>query len=179
MKSLALAAAIAAFASPAIALPIVSGDGNETCNGGSCYVVPAHPAWATVPAPAEWIAPQPAEVFVPNYPSWTVAETFTVAADVRLLFTVWADDVAELAFNGQLIPLVPSYRPGDEVTFEVLALAGENTFAAEVRNTGLRFTFEDNPTAIAYTAAPVSLPATALLLAGGLVGLACLRRARA
>ena len=179
MRFLTLAAALAAFSAPAAALPLVSGDGTETCNGGPCYVVPAHPAWATVPAPAEWIAPQPAGVFVPNYPSWTMTETFTVADDVRMLFTVWADDVAELAFNGHSIPLTPSYRPGDEVSFEVLALAGENTFAAEVRNTGLRFTFEDNPTAIAYTAAPVPLPATALLLAGGLVGLACLRRARA
>lgn len=173
MKHFALAAAIAAFTSPALALPIVSGDGTETCNGGPCYTVPAHPAWEQSPV---WVAPQPAGVFVPNHPSWHLVETFTVAADTWLEWTVWADDVAEMAFNGQIIPGTPSYQPGAQVTFKTLAMAGENTFEAEVRNTGRMFTFEDNPTAIAYTAAPVPLPATVLLLAGGLIGLACLRR---
>lgn len=50
-----LAATIAAFVSPAIALPIVSGDGNETCNGAACVTVQPHPAWQSAGA-GQWIS---------------------------------------------------------------------------------------------------------------------------
>lgn len=39
MFKYALAAAAILAASSALAMPIVTGDGNETCNGGACVVV--------------------------------------------------------------------------------------------------------------------------------------------
>lgn len=191
MKYLALAAAIAALTSPALALPIVSGDGNETCNGGACVTIQPHPAWH-IPSAGQWISyadTGAGGVVAPSStaaPLFTVIETFTTAYRSLLDLTVWADDTAQVWLNGVALNTANftqgicaigalGCQPGEGEAFSVEVAAGQHLLAIDVYQVGASTT----GTAYEGEVNAIPLPATILLLAGGLAGLACLRRERA
>lgn len=188
MKYLIATAAIAASVSPAAALPIVSGDGNETCNGAACAVIQPHPAWQA-PGAGQWIsyADTGMSGFVaPSTtatPLFTVVETFSTAYRSLLDLMVWADDTARVRLNGVALNM-PNFtqgtcavgplgcEPGEGEAFSVEVAAGQHTLAVDVYQVGAVTAgtmYEGEVNA-------VPLPASALLLAGGLVGLATLRK---
>lgn len=183
-----LAAAIAAFVSPAAALPIVSGDGNETCNGAACVTVQPHPAWQPAGA-GQWISYADTGIggFVaPSTtaaPLFTVVETFSAAYRSLLDLTVFADDTAQVFLNGVALN-APNFtqgtcaigplgcEPHEGEVFAVEIAAGQHTLAIDVYQVGA----VTAGTMYEGSVNTIPLPASALLLAGGLVGLAALRK---
>jgi hypothetical protein len=94
----------------ALALPVVSGDGTESCTSylGSCNVttIDRHPLWQTNGSGTEWISFgdtgwNGSEV-VPNSTSAPAAsffETLTVTSLTELALRVWGDDTVQLFLN--------------------------------------------------------------------------------
>jgi len=194
MKYFAIAAAIAAFATPALAMPIVSGDGNETCNGAACVAVQPHPAWQ-VPGAGQWISYADTSyggtVLAPPGSMWTATETFTIEYRSWLDFTAWADDTAQVFLNGIALnvpnmtqgtcaigPLGCEPREGEAFAMEVAA--GTHELKFEVRQTGVGRDTISNPSGLMYEGEvnAIPLPASAMLLLGGLVGLWSMRGLR-
>jgi len=190
MKYFAIAAALTAFAAPAAALPIVSGDGNETCNGAACVIVQPHPAWQT-PGVGQWISYADTGVggiVAPSStaaPLFTVVETFSTAYRSMLDLTVWADDTAQVWLNGVALN-TPNFsqgtcaigplgcEPSEGEAFSVEVAAGQHTLAVDVYQVGAVTAgtmYEGGVNAI-------PLPASALLLFGGLFGLWSMRGLR-
>jgi hypothetical protein len=92
----------------ALALPIVSGDGTESCTsylGGSCNVttIDRHPLWQTNGTGTEWISfgdtGWDGSEVVPNSTSAPAAsffETLTFTSLTELSLRVWGDDTVQL-----------------------------------------------------------------------------------
>lgn len=191
MRYLTLAAALAAFSAPAAALPIVSGDGTETCNGGPCVVIQPHPAWH-LPASGQWISyadTGAGGIVAPSTtvaPLFTVVETFTTAYRSLLDLTVWADDTAKVWLNGVALNTANftqgicaigalGCEPGEGEAFSVEVAAGQHVLAIDVYQVGAVTT----GTAYEGEVNAIPLPSSLLLMLGGLVGLACLRKGKA
>ena len=192
-KHLALAAAL--LASPAaMAAPILSGDGAETCNGGACVVVAPHPAWQA-PGAGQWISYADTgyggDTLALPGSMWTVTEAFSTAYQSLLRLTVWADDTARVLLNG--VPLnVPNMtqgtcavgplgcEPGEQETFALQVAAGAHSLTFEVFQTGTGLDTISNPSALMYEGEvnAIPLPASALLMLAALAGLATIRGLR-
>jgi len=194
MKHLFAAAALTAFTAPAAALPIVSGDGNETCNGGACVAIQPHPAWQA-PGAGQWISYADTgyggAVLAPPGSMWTATETFTVAHRSWLDFTAWADDTAQVFLNGVALNLPNMTQgtcaigplgcePGEGEAFAMEVAAGTHELKFEVRQIGVGQDTISNPSGLMYEGEvnAIPLPASALLLAGGLFGLWSMRGLR-
>lgn len=184
----ALAAAV--FAAPAWSMPIVSGDGTETCNGGPCVTIQPHPAWQP-PGAGQWISYADTGVggiVAPSTtasPLFTVVEQFTAAYRSMLDLTVWADDTAQVFLNGVALN-VPNFaqgtcaigplgcEPGEGEAFSVEVDAGQHTLAIDVYQVGAVTTgamYEGEVNAI-------PLPGGLALLGAGLLGFGVLRAVR-
>lgn len=191
MRTITFAAiAAAAFAASANATPIVSGDGNETCNGGPCVTIQPHPAWQA-PGDGRWISYADTGIggFVApsstTAPLFTVVETFTAAYRSLLNLAVWADDTAQVFLNGTALN-VPNFtqgicaigplgcEPGEGQPFSVEVAAGQHSLAIDVYQVGAVTAgtmYEGEVNAI-------PLPGGLALLGAGLLGFGVLRTLR-
>ena len=191
LKSILLAAVLAALTAPAMALPIVSGDGTETCtgnNGGDCVTIAPHPAWQPNGA-GQWISYTDTGVggFVaPNStpsPLFTVTETFTTAYRSMLTLLVFADDTAQVFLDSTALN-APNFtqgtcaigqlgcEPGEGATFAFEVAAGTHTLEFDVyqvggATTGVMYEGEVNA---------IPVPAAGGMALAGIAGLALVAR---
>jgi len=184
MKYLFAAAAIAALAAPASAMPILSGDGTETCNGGPCVTIAPHPAWQP-PGAAQWVSyadTGAGGIIAPSTtttPLFTISEAFHAAYRSMLTFTVWADDTAQVFLNGTALN-VPNFtqgicavgplgcEPEEGGAFSMEVAAGSHLIEIDVYQVGAVTTgamYEGSVSAI-------PLPASGALALAGIAGLA-------
>jgi hypothetical protein len=203
----ALAAATAlGVAGTASALPIVSGDGTETCEYGAplaslsdtCTVelVTPHPRWQPPTGGGQWISygptgfqdAGPAAPFAGETAVFSVFETFSLAGAGELSIEVWADDTAEVFLNGISLN-EPNFsqatcadgplgcEPGEGVPFTALLEAGEHTLRFDVFQVGTGTTTRVNPFGLLYAGSVAAVPEPGTLALLG-AGLAAVGFAR-
>ncbi|HUN49467.1 MAG TPA: PEP-CTERM sorting domain-containing protein [Candidatus Sulfotelmatobacter sp.] len=112
----ALIAGLFAGAAQATPVTIVSGAGQETCNGGACVDIAPHSAWSGndpmflgEPTSALWISfaqtgvTPPDQAAVPpssTTPAMIYTLTFDALAGSTITTEVWADDTAQVFVDG-------------------------------------------------------------------------------
>lgn len=161
-------------------MPLLSGDGSETCvNGaplgpGACTVtvIRAHPAWQP-PGAGQWISytdtgPVGTTLAPPSgtTPVFSVFEAFSVTGPSTLSLTVWADDTAGILLNGNLLsPLsgaAPNFtqgtcasgalgcEPREAGIFNAALGVGSHTLEFQVYQVGTTQTPRSNPFGLLY-----------------------------
>jgi hypothetical protein len=114
--ALSLSIGMAAGDAPATPITIASGSGDETCNGGACFAIAPHGAWAANdplflgnPTDAIWISYAQTGITPPSQAAVSPSETvprmiyqLTFDADPGSAITtkVWADDTAQIFVDG-------------------------------------------------------------------------------
>jgi hypothetical protein len=183
----------------AMALPIVSGDGTESCSSyldATCHVmtIDRHPAWATGSSSADWISFADTgydgkQFQVPSSAAMAAAsffETVTFSSLTELALRVWGDDTVQIFLN-DVAQNLPDFsqdgacaggaigcQPNEFGDFFWALGAGTYTLRFDVYQVG------GGPFGLLYTgtANPASVPepGSLALLVGGLLGLVVLRR---
>src|SRR5262245_51030653 len=118
LGSMIIVALCFAWSTEAEALPLLSGDGTETCSqglllgGGACTVhaITPHPLWQPAhPAGSQavWIAYHDTGYGGTTLAPWdftnplmTITETFVAGTGATLHLDVWADDTARIRIDG-------------------------------------------------------------------------------
>ena len=132
----ATALLLVADAAQAMPITILSGSGQETCQGiggsaGACVDIAAHPAWVQndpsflgKPTTALWVSyaetgiTPPSQAAVPSNtatPSMVYTLTFAAIAGSTITTEVWADDTAEIFVDGTALNH-PNTSLGDNST---------------------------------------------------------------
>ncbi len=183
----------------ALALPIVSGDGTESCSSyldATCNVmtIDRHPAWATGNSGADWISFADTgydgkQFQVPSSAATAAAsffETVTFSSLTELALRVWGDDTVQIFLN-DVAQNLPDFsqdgacaggaigcQPNEFGDFFWTLGPGTYTLRFDVYQIGggpfgLLYTGTSNPTSVPE-------PGSLALVIGGLLGLVVLRR---
>jgi hypothetical protein len=188
----------------ATVINLVSGDGTETCQQlfdvvggvGGCTIIQEHNAWQDANPfgnGAEWISYANTGVgagsFIPGpnstiVPRMEVLETIVVGAkNIELVFSVWADDTAEIFIDGVSMndpnhsqstcangPL--GCEPDEFVQFAALLTPGVHTVSIQAYQGG------GGPFGVLYSGTMTSVPEPGILgfLGLGLLGMGIARR---
>lgn len=170
------------------ALPLLSGDGTETCSkglllgGGACTVhtITPHPLWQPAhPAGSQavWIAYDDTGYGGTTLAPWdftnplmTITETWLASTGSTLHLDVWADDTARIRIDGTEV-IAPNFsqnicadgvigcEPGEQGTLVyTFTSPGSHTVAFEVFQIGTGTTTTANPFGLLYVGEVSGVP---------------------
>lgn len=177
------------------AMPIVSGSGNETCNQGTCYLVPQHPAWHDPDGTAQWVSAF--EGFMEPHTSFGYTLSFYSSGREHTLHIYGDDTVGTARIDGESIPYFNGV--GKNLTQDICARGaigcedgeqgilvftvdrGWHTLSLEVYQVGEGTNSASNPNGVLVedqTASAVPIPAAAPLMGMMMMGMVYMSRRR-
>jgi len=182
-KKLVAAAAVAGALYSSQASAVFMTDGTGECDGSTCYILSAHPAWEK---DVVWVASQPNGVFIEDY--FTYRKAVEVTNPGTYTIEVFTDDAPQngtVWINGTFVGdfAEANFRRGAGQLISFEAGKGLSVFEAKILNTGKKDNYAQNPNAIGIRTveapAPVPVPATLPLLGTALAGAGFLMRRKA